>query len=142
MVVSEFEHVVEHMHRALDAFFTGDSEPAKHLFSHRDDVSLANPFGPVAHGWKQVSETMERAASHYRDGEAAGFERIVTCVTPELAYIVEVERYQGRVGGSQEIVPVTLRVTSIFGLENGTWRIVHRHADPITSARTPDSVIQ
>ena len=141
MGMFEFEHVVEQTHRVLDAFFTGDSEPAKQLFSHRDNVSLANPFGPVAHGWKQVAETMERAASHYRDGEATGFERIVTCVTPELAYIVEVERYRARVGGGKEIVPVSLRVTSIFGRENGAWKIVHRHADPITSARTPDSVI-
>lgn len=85
---------------------------------------------------------MERAASHYRDGEATGFERIVTCMTPDLAYIVEIERYRAKVGGGHEIVPVTLRVTTIFRPENGTWKIVHRHADPITSARTADSVIQ
>ena len=142
MVVSAFEHVVEETHRALDTFVTGDSAPAQELFSHTDGVSLANPFGSVAHGWEQVAETMERAASHYRDGEATGFERIVTCMTPDLAYIVEIERYRAKVGGGHEIVPVTLRVTTIFRPENGTWKIVHRHADPITSARTADSVIQ
>jgi ketosteroid isomerase-like protein len=142
MAASEFDRIVEQTHRALGEFFAGDSEPAQQLFSHRDNVSLANPFGPVALGWEQVAETMERAASHYRDGEATGFERIVTCVTPELAYIVEVERYKAKVGGSQEMVTVTLRVTSIFRPEGGTWKIVHRHADPITAPRPPESVVQ
>jgi ketosteroid isomerase-like protein len=45
-------------------------------------------------------------------------------------------------GGRNDHTPVALRVTSIFRRENGAWRLVHRHADPITSARSPESVIQ
>lgn len=142
MATSNLDHVVEQTHRALDEFFKGDPEPAKQLFSHRDDVTLANPFGPVARGWKQVAETMERAASNYRDGEATEFEHIATYVTPELAYIVEVERYEAKVGGGQDIVPVALRVTSILRPEDGIWKVVHRHADPITAPRPAESVIQ
>jgi ketosteroid isomerase-like protein len=33
-------------------------------------------------------------------------------------------------------------VTSIFRKEDGVWRLVHRHADPITSPRPAESVIQ
>jgi len=36
---------------------------------------------------------------------------------------------------------VTLRTTSIFRTEDGVWRIVHRHADSITSDRPAESVI-
>jgi ketosteroid isomerase-like protein len=35
-----------------------------------------------------------------------------------------------------------LRVTMIFRPEEGTWRIVHRHADPITTPQAAESVIQ
>jgi ketosteroid isomerase-like protein len=63
-------------------------------------------------------------------------------VTPELAYTVEVERYQAKVGGREDITPVALRVTSVFRPEDGTWKVVHRHADPITTARPAESVIQ
>ena len=52
---------------------------------------------------------MERAASRYRDGEIAGLETVAKYVTSELAYIVEVERYQAKVGGGEDITPVTLR---------------------------------
>jgi ketosteroid isomerase-like protein len=85
---------------------------------------------------------MERAASNYRDGEVIGFENVAKYVTPDLAYIVEVERYKAKIGGSEDSVPVALRVTSIFRPEDGVWKIVHRHADPITAARPAESVVQ
>ncbi len=136
------DEVVEQYHLALGEFMKGNPEPAKKLFSHREDVTLANPFGPVAHGWEQVAETMERAASHYRDGEAAGFENVAKYVTPDLAYLVEIEQLKAKVGGAGELAPVALRVTSILRPEEGVWKIVHRHADPITSAQPAESVVQ
>jgi ketosteroid isomerase-like protein len=55
-------------------------------------------------------------------------------VTPELAYVVEVERLQGRFGGNETITPYDLRVTMIFRPEGGVWKVVHRHADQMTPA--------
>jgi ketosteroid isomerase-like protein len=93
-------------------------------------------------GWKQAAEIADRAALLYRDGEVVGFENVAKYVTPELAYIVELERFRVKMGGRQDITPVTLRTTSIFRPEEGTWKVVHRHADPITTVQTPESVIQ
>jgi ketosteroid isomerase-like protein len=105
-------------------------------------VTLGNPFGPFVRGWRDAEETMERAASQYRDGEVASFEKIAKHASGDLACVVEVERYVVRVGGADERVPVALRVTSILRREDGDWKIIHRHADPITSARPAESVIQ
>jgi ketosteroid isomerase-like protein len=85
---------------------------------------------------------MERAASHYRDGEATGFENVAKYVTPELAYLVEIEQLKAKVGGRENIAPLALRVTSILRPEESTWKVVHRHADPITSSQPAESVIQ
>ena len=137
--VGEF---LQQYHRALDAFFGGDTAPAKQLYSHGEDATLANPFGPVASGWAQVEATMDRAAANYRDGRASGFETIATCVTSELAYLVEIEWFEAKVGGRDDIASGALRVTSILRPEDGAWKVVHRHADPITTARPADSVIQ
>ena len=138
---AELAEFVGHYHRALDEFFRGNAEPAKALYSHSDDASLGNPFGPVAVGWDRVAETMERAASNYKDGRATGFDTLATCVTPELAYLVEVERFEAKVGGSEDVASGALRVTTILRPEDGQWRIVHRHADAITAPRAPESVI-
>jgi ketosteroid isomerase-like protein len=141
-VVDDLDEVVEQYHLAAREFVKGNPEPYKMVFSHREDVSVANPFGPVACGWEQVAATMERAASLYRDGEITGFENVVKYVTPELAFIVEVERFKVKVGGREEAAPVALRTTSILRAEDGIWKVVHRHADPITRAQPAESVIQ
>jgi ketosteroid isomerase-like protein len=94
-------------------------------------------------GWEQVAQTIERAASNLRDGEFLSAEIIERNVTPELAYAVWLERTKAKVGGEEDIfVPIALRVTMIFRPEDGEWKIVHRHADPITTPQPAESVIQ
>ena len=140
--VDDLDQVIERSHLALGEIVNGNPEPLKEMYSHGQDVSLANPFGPPVRGWDEAARTMERAASNYRDGEIVGFENVAKYATSDLAYIVEVERYRAKVGGSEEITPVSLRVTSILRPEGGTWKIVHRHADPISTPQPAESVIQ
>ena len=140
--VDDFDQVIEQCQQALREFPKGNPEPMKVMFSHQEDVTLANPFGPPARGWERVAEVMDHAASQIRDGEVTSFENIAKYVTPELAYIVWVEQVKAKVGGRQDIAPFDLRVTMTFRPEDGTWKVVHRHADPITTARPAESVIQ
>ncbi len=74
---------------------------------------------------------MDRAAANYRDGEVTGFESLARLVTPKLAYIVEVEHICAKIGGNAKLVDVALRATSVLRREEGVWKVVHRHADPI-----------
>ena len=140
--VDDLEEVIEQYNLALGEFVKGNPEPVKQMFSHQEDVTLANPLGPPVRGWEQVAETIDRAASNFRDGAFTGFENVVKYVTPDLAYIVEIERTKAKVGGREDVAPSALRVTMIFRPEEGTWKVVHRHADPITTAQPADSVIQ
>ena len=139
---ANLDQVIEQYHSALGEFMKGNYEPARQLFSEREDVTLGNPFGPFACGWTQVHETMKRAASNYRDGGTRGFEAVSKHVTADLSCIVEVERLESKVGGRDDVAPVSLRVTTIFRREDGSWRIVHRHADPITTPLPADSVLR
>ena len=52
------------------------------------------------------------------------------------------EPQKAKLGGSEDVTPFTLRVTMIFRPEDGEWKIVHRHADPITTPQSAESVIQ
>ena len=142
VAVDNLDQAIERFDLAQGEFMKGNPKPVQDLFSHREDVTLNNPLSPPAHGWEQVAATVERAASQFRDGEIGDYEIIEKRVTPELAYVVRVERARARVGGREDISPITLRVTMIFRPEEGTWKVVHRHADPITTARPAESVIQ
>jgi ketosteroid isomerase-like protein len=141
--VDDVDRLIEQYQLGLDEFVKGNPEPVQELYSHRDDVTLANPLiGPPARGWEQVAEAQRRGASQLRDGEITGFEVIAKYVTPELAYVVWLERQQAKVGGRQDVTPFTLRVTMIFRPEDGTWKVVHRHADPIATPQPAESLIQ
>jgi ketosteroid isomerase-like protein len=63
-------------------------------------------------------------------------------VTPELADTVWIERQKAKMGARQHVTPVDLRVTMIYRPEDGEWKVVHRHADPITTAQPAESVVQ
>jgi ketosteroid isomerase-like protein len=140
--VADVDQLIEHYHLALGDFLKGNPEPVKKLFSHREDVSLANPLGPPARGWEQVAQTIERAASSFTDGEMVAFENVTKYVTAELACAVWLERAKVKLGGMEDFAPSVLRVTMVFRPEDGTWKVVHRHADPITTPQPAESVIQ
>ncbi len=140
--VDDVDQLIEQFNLAQGEFVKGNPEPVKELFSHRDDVTLANPLGPPARGGDEVAKTIEHAASTIRDGEITGLEIVSKHVTPELAYVLEIERVKAKMGGSGDVTPFALRVTMIFRPEEGTWKIVHRHADPITTPQPAESVIQ
>ena len=140
--VDDVDELIEQFDQAQDEVLKGNPEPAQKLFSHQGYVTLNNPLSPPAHGWDEVAATTERAASQFRDGEMTSFEIIEKHVTPEFAYVVRVERAKAKVGGSEDITPIALRVTMIFRPEDGTWKIVHRHADPITTEQPAEAVIQ
>jgi ketosteroid isomerase-like protein len=140
--VHESDLPLDEYQRAGLEITNGNPDVYKALYSRRDDVTVANPFGPPAHGWSEVSATLDRAAKVYRNGEIVGFENVSTVITSDFAYTVELESYRARVGGAEQLVSVSLRVTTIFRREDGVWKVVHRHADPITAKRPPQSVIQ
>ena len=138
----DFQQAIGASHRALDQIASGDPSAFFELFSEREDATLANPYGPPARGRRQIEEAGRRAASNYREGKAIGFENFATFATADLAYILEIERFEAKVAGRDDVAQVALRVTSIFRREDGAWRLVHRHADPITVRQAPESVLQ
>src|SRR5205085_2543887 len=96
---------------------------------------------PPVRGWAEVERATDRAVSQLREGEPVRFERISEYATQDLGYILWIERTRVKMGGSDEMRPTSLRVTTIFRREDGDWRIIHRHADPITAPRPIESIV-
>ena len=74
--VDDVDQLIEQFQLSMDGFLKGDPEPTKRFFSHRDHVTLANPYGPPARGWEEVAKVTEHAASRVRDGQMTGFEEV------------------------------------------------------------------
>jgi|SRR5687767_4809952 ketosteroid isomerase-like protein len=151
--VDDVDGLIERWRLATGEFVKGNPKAAQELFSHRADVTLANPLGPaaagigpVAHGWWEVAKTQEHASLQFTDGDDVDFEILERYVTPELACVVLIERMKARIVGREDTSPrvlqVAMRVTMTFRPEDGEWKVVHRHAGPITTPQPAESVIQ
>ena len=114
------------------AFHDGDAAPRVAMWSHHDPVTL---FGAALQGsgWPKISAVFDVVASRFSNCKSWEYEVIGAGVSGDLAYIVGIEHTTASVGGAAP-APYSLRVTSIFRREQGEWKVVHRHADPL-----PDS---
>lgn len=137
---SDFGGAVEAYRQALGAFVKGDARRVMDLFSRRDDVTLANPLGPPRRGRADVEKGAAEAAANFVDGSVR-FEEVSRYSTSDLGYVVHLERYELQFAGSEGITPSSLRVTMIFRREGDNWRVAHRHADQITTARPISTII-
>jgi ketosteroid isomerase-like protein len=138
----DVDELIEQYYRAQGEFLRGNPEPVKDLFSRREDVTLANPYGPPVRGFDEVAKAVEHAASLHSDGEFVEWQIVAKYVTAELGYVVQIERAEAKIGAREDITPIAVRATMNFRPEEGEWKIVHRHADPITTAQPAESVIQ
>jgi ketosteroid isomerase-like protein len=137
----DITEVIERYHSACDAFATGDPGPIKALYARSDDVLLANPFGGASRGWTAVSQALDFASSNFRDGERVRFDEVSRYSSAELVTLFEQEHWETKVGTRSELEPFDLRVTTTFRLDGGEWKIVSRHADPLTSPH-PDGPLR
>jgi ketosteroid isomerase-like protein len=121
----------------------GKPEPKKRISSRGDEATLANPLDPPARGWAAVSRRLNEASATLRDATSRSFERVSAVVTADLAYTVAIKHYQGQqFAGSDERHDFDIRVRTIFRKRTRWLRIVHRHADGITTARLVECVLQ
>ncbi len=131
----ELEEVIQTMYRAMHALANGDPEPTKALYSDADDVTLANPWGPAVRGRAAVVEMLDFVGTRFRDGAFDGAERLGAYIDTDIATTLESERWRAKVAGGDELSPFELRVTSTYRREGDTWKLVSRHADPISAPR-------
>jgi ketosteroid isomerase-like protein len=138
---TDFGIAVERTQSAVAALLGGDPEPEKTLWSRRDDITLANPYGGFRRGWHDVEEGLDLAASGFASGESCTFEEIERQVGSDMAYVFQMERFQSNLTEARGVANGALRVIMIFRLEDGEWRLVHRQADTLTEPQPRDHPI-
>jgi ketosteroid isomerase-like protein len=116
--------------RAADvAFHNGDPGPRMALWSHQDPVTFYGA-NVTRSGWPELRATLEQLSSKFTHLGQYEVEIVGAGVSGDLGYIVAKEREMTTIGGTATAA-YTLRATTIFRREDGRWRQVHRHADPV-----------
>ncbi len=88
-----------------------------------------------------VEKAIDDAAAHFTGG-SVDVEEVSRYASADLGYVVQLERQKAQLAGREDTVPISLRATMIFRREGDAWKVVHRHADPITTARPITTTIE
>ena len=127
----------------ISRYINGDPTLWKQNASRRDDVTIMGAWGGYEKGWSEVGPRYDWAAARFRpSGAKVKVEYLSSEVSGDLAYTVAIERREVRLSDQDKPAVMALRVTHIMRKENGTWKLVHRHADPITVKTAPATVLQ
>ena len=140
----DFQRAVEAVYATFAAFGAGDAAPFAALWSRRDDVTIFGAFGAYERGWAAVRPRLDWAASRFAaDNPTVRYEPLAAGSSGDLGYAVGLERAEGqRLAGQDAVSAGVLRVTHLFRREEGRWKLIHRHADPITARTPPEAILQ
>jgi ketosteroid isomerase-like protein len=142
---SSFRAFLSEWEKAQARFINGDPTLWKQNSSHRNDATILGAFGGYGEkGWDAVGSRYDWASSQYKGGGATlQVEYINIGVSGDLGFTVAIERQEGaRVGDQQNPTRRALRVTQIFRKEDGAWKLLHRHADPLIEKQVPSTAPQ
>jgi ketosteroid isomerase-like protein len=129
------------MHRYRDAetaLHNGDAGPRKAMWARADPVTLLGA-ALSASGWEEVEPVFDRLEARFSSCTSCDHEVIAAGASGDLAYIVAFEHTTASVGDSPPL-PYSLRATTVFRREDGDWKVVHRHADPVPSENAAELV--
>ena len=135
------EAAIAQSHEALGKIVNGDPTGYAALFADRADITLGNPFGPFGKGRAEVLTRLANAATKYRDGTVVAVDRVASYGDGKIFCLVEIEHGRARLGASPDFSTFAARVTSVYERIGRRWQLVHRHADPIVTARPAESMI-
>jgi ketosteroid isomerase-like protein len=125
---------LERIGAAATAMRSGDPEPYIACWEDGPDATLLGGWGHYVRGSAALADHFRWVGSRYGGDEGpvqATVENDVVTVGADLAYTVGSERGRVLVDGVEE--DMVMRVTHVYRRSGGVWRIVHRHADPLSA---------
>lgn len=120
----------EQFYTALNAMFTGDLQPMDAVWSHADDVAYMGPDGGFRIGWAAVRAEWETQAALKLGGQVtpAGMK-----ITAGRDLAVAQSHVRGANADAQgNPVAVSIRATVLLRAENGAWKVIGVHTDPLS----------
>jgi ketosteroid isomerase-like protein len=133
-----FSAAIARLHAAMTQVANGDTSAIKALYSHSEDASSFYGWGGYEKGWDAVSKRWDWAGQQFRGGTVS-YQNVTTVVTAELAYTTDIETFRVSMAGMDQPTQWSNRVTHIFRLEQGEWRLVHRHGNRLEDQYVPST---
>lgn len=140
---SSLRKFLESFEEGTRRFMNGDTALWMENLSRRDDIMIMGAWGAHEKGWPEVKARYDWAGARFRDSRARlTIEYLTSVQSGDLAFTTAIERAEVKVAGQDKAAPMALRVTHIFRKEDGAWKLILRHADPLVAKTSPESVLE
>lgn len=133
---ASFSEFMSQREAASRAFVNGDIGPLLALSTSTQDATIFGPKGDCVQGAQRVNAANQAGAQMFEPGSTSRFEVMHAASNDDLGYWTGIQRSQVHMKHQREETPLDLRVTEVFRKENGEWKLVHRHADPLAEAKS------
>ncbi len=133
----DFEQFMKQRSEVALAYINGDATPLGEIVARHSPATFFSPSGVYRQGAEAVWSQYELDATNFERGGDGHFEILHMGMSDDLAYWVGFQRATAHLRGRSEPVPFNLRVTELFRRDGDTWKLIHRHADPLLSDPEP-----
>ena len=122
------EDATQEFYAALNEVLAGDVDRMLALWSHADDVTYMSPFGDLLVGWDAVGGSWRDQAAQRFGGDVHP-EDLHHFSSDGLGVVVGWERGTATIDGAE--TPVNIRATTMYRVEDGAWKAIGHHTDPL-----------
>jgi ketosteroid isomerase-like protein len=117
------------LYEAELALHNGDAGPRRALWSRTEPVSVLGAWRNAL-GQREVDELFSSLERTFSNCTSHAFELQAYDVMGDMAYTAGLEHTSCSVDGEPR--SYTLRATQVYRLEDGEWKVAHRHGDTVT----------
>jgi ketosteroid isomerase-like protein len=117
------------LYEAEFALHNGDASPRRALWSRNEPVSVLGAMRNAL-GQREIDELFSSLERTFSDCTSHVFELQAYDVTGRMAYTAGLEHTSCSIDGQPG--SYTLRATQVYRLEDGEWKVAHRHGDIVT----------
>lgn len=135
----DFRAFMKRREQAASAYITGNAVPLSEMVTHTSPATFYGPGGGYQQDAETVASRYSEDAKSFAKGGEGHFEILHMGSSDGLAYWVGYQHASAHMQGMKDPIPFNLRVTEIFRYEDGDWKLIHRHADPLAEAQKPKS---
>ena len=113
-------------YNALTSMAKGNADQMGEIWLREESATAMHPIGGRDVGWKAVKNSFDQVAGLATEGSVELKDQLIR-VVGDVAYEVGIESGGFKIAGHQ--INIEHRVTNIYQLNGGKWKMIHHHGD-------------